>query len=48
MREEGFINIFINKAKDYVNSWGRHNFTTLTENSRATPVLQIFAIFKLW
>ena len=34
--------IFINKAKDSVNLGKNHNFTTLTENSRATPVLQIY------
>ena len=25
-----------------------HGFTTLTEDSRATPVLQTYVIFKLW
>jgi len=49
IQEDCFIKVFINKAEDYVNLWEEaHGFATLTEDSRATPVLQTYVIFKLW
>lgn len=33
---------FINKARVSVNSWKNHSFTTLTEDSRATLVFEVY------
>ena len=44
-----FIVIYlINKVRDYVNFMEIHSFTTLTENSRATPVYNIQIVVRFF
>ncbi|KAL2104649.1 hypothetical protein VUR80DRAFT_9947 [Thermomyces stellatus] len=48
MRKKSSIIYFINRGKDYVNYMKNHSFTTLTENSRFSWIIELNNILHYW